>query len=41
MLDSVSSFATLIVNIKHLSVSQWDIEETENSQDFNEIRQPR
>ncbi|MBA6347449.1 MULTISPECIES: hypothetical protein [unclassified Colwellia] len=41
MLNSILSFTSLLINIKHLSVSQWDIEETENSQNFNEIRQPR
>jgi hypothetical protein len=41
MLNSILSFTALLINIKHLSVSQWDVEETENSQNFNEIRQPR
>ncbi|MFT5294424.1 MAG: hypothetical protein ACI9YH_000430 [Colwellia sp.] len=38
---SISSVATLILNIKHLSVSQWDVEESECTQRINGVRQQR
>ncbi|MFB0980500.1 MAG: hypothetical protein QMC62_06265 [Alteromonadaceae bacterium] len=40
-LYNISSLATLILNIKHLSVSQWDVEESECTQRINGIRQQR
>jgi hypothetical protein len=41
MLYSILSVTTLLLNIKHLSISQWDIEETDSTQHFNNSRQQR
>jgi hypothetical protein len=41
MLYNISSVATLILNIKHLSISQWDVEENQGTKDINTIRQQR
>jgi hypothetical protein len=40
-LYNISSVATLIFNIKHLSVSQWDVEESEYTQRITGKRQQR
>jgi hypothetical protein len=38
---NLSSLATFIINIKHVSFSQWDVEETEYTQSAHAIRQQR
>jgi len=40
-LQNITSIATLIFNIKHLSVSQWDVEESEYTQRIMAMRQQR
>ena len=39
--DSIFSVATLILNIKHLSISQWDVEENQNTKEMTSFRQQR
>jgi hypothetical protein len=41
MFYNISSVATLILNIKHLSISQWDVEENQDIKGINTIRQQR
>lgn len=41
MINTIRSMATFIVEMRHLSISQWDMEEKEYSAFSSDLRQQR